>query len=290
MKKLAKLKKIKIQEYFEEIILAVCFVLVIVVAFEAGMLIYRNKLQPQTQTQTNDDMQRQLQSEIVRLQDLISQKEKELAGLEIENDDFAEKQQDLLDSIQSLRQELADVSGEDEKSYPFIVPSSGILGSIHGIYDGEIYGTHHLGVDIWTSTANGGQQPDHKGNEVVAACDGKVVTIRPENGAITIDCDEIPAEYDVPEHNVYTYYGHMAHAETKEEYRVVEKGQRVTKGQLIGYQGDLSSFFPQTRNVHLHFSVFTGKGETDPDGGAINPCLYIGGECQQEGSVFVQGK
>jgi hypothetical protein len=43
-------------------------------------------------------------------------------------------------------------------------------------------------------------------------------------------------------------------------------------------------FTPGMRNVHLHFSVFTGTRERD---GSQNPCKYIGGSCQEAGAFFV---
>ena len=76
----------------------------------------------------------------------------------------------------------------------------------------------------------------------------------------------------------------MANAITKEQYIYLKVGQNVRKGQFIGYQGDLSMFTPGMRNVHLHFSVFTGARERD---GSQNPCNYIGGVCNEAGVFFV---
>lgn len=171
--------------------------------------------------------------------------------------------------------------------YPFATPTTGTLGHSAGSFGGKLYDMIHRGVDIWTTTSNHGAIPSHKGNPVHAACSGKVTNIFAPNGAIVILCDPISDNFDVPKkQGVYTYYGHMGHAETKQLYIEVKRNQRVEKGQLLGYQGDLSSYFPQMRNVHLHFSVFTGISEIDKNGGALNPCLYIGGNCNVAGSKF----
>jgi murein DD-endopeptidase MepM/ murein hydrolase activator NlpD len=171
--------------------------------------------------------------------------------------------------------------------FPFIVPTTGVAGHQAGTFEGHLYEMTHRGIDIWTTTRNGGALPTHKGNPVYAACNGKVVSFVPENGGITILCDEIPATYKVPKHTgVYTHYSHLGNAITKQQHHGLKRGQRVAQGQFLGYQGDLSSYFPEMRNVHLHFSVFTGISEVDPNGGALNPCLYIGGNCQRQGESF----
>ena len=175
--------------------------------------------------------------------------------------------------------------------YPFVSPTSGYLGNPAGGFMGQLYDMTHYGVDIWTTLENGGKIENHRGNPVVSACSGVVGSMTPANGGVSIDCDPIPKSFNVPEYDVITHYAHLGHAVTKELYIEVKTGQRVTKGQLIGYQGDISSFFPEMRNVHLHFSVFTGYGESDPNGGAIDPCLYIGGNCTLAGGTkFEAGK
>ncbi len=190
----------------------------------------------------------------------------------------------------TLKQELdilqGRIAGMFSNAAPFKIPSDGTLATYAGTFGGNMRGFRHLGIDIWTTTANNGKISIHKGNPVYAACSGKVTGTDPSNGALTILCDPIQKSYEVPQHNVFTYYAHMGSADSKELYFTVNRNQRVSAGQLIGYQGDLSSYFPDMRNVHLHFSIFTGSSETDKKGGALNPCLYIGGDCSKVGREF----
>lgn len=192
----------------------------------------------------------------------------------------------LFEENNNLKGQVAGLMVENNKEFPFIVPSNGTIGSYAGSYGGNMHGYRHLGIDLWTTTENNGKTGTHTGNLVYAACNGVVDNMDRANGAITIKCDPIPDHFDVPEHQVYTYYAHMGHAENKSLYIKVHPSQRVEQGQLIGKQGDISKFFPNMRNVHLHFSVFGGLSETDKKKGAYNPCLYIGGDCMYRGSEF----
>lgn len=265
----------------------------LVVAFMGGMVIMQGRASEPSVAGVavqQSKLDRQRLEEISRLQKLLSETETKLAELELENQNYESEQEDLQGSINELRTELSELqtlARESEREYPFVVPSTGVVGSENGTFGGWMYTMRHLGIDIWTSAANGGRIASHKGNPVYSACDGKVVNIGTANGGVTIQCDEISSEFDVPEKNVFTHYAHLGHAETKELWINVERNKRVAQGELIGYQGDLSSFFPEMRNVHLHFSVFTGSSETDPSGGAIDPCLYIGGNCKTKGQNFI---
>ncbi len=204
-----------------------------------------------------------------------------------ETETLATEKENLTEEIQNLNGKIA---GLTDQKVPFVVPSNGLVATYAGTFGGNMNGMRHLGIDIWTTTKNSGILANHKGNAVYSACDGKVVGMDPNNAGLTIDCDEIDKSYALPAYKVYTHYSHLGHAETKELYNVVGVGTRVKAGQLIGYQGDLSSYFPEMRNVHLHFSVFTGISETDKKGGALNPCLYIGGDCSKVGQEFVVKK
>jgi murein DD-endopeptidase MepM/ murein hydrolase activator NlpD len=268
------------ENIFTKILASICLVLVVLLAFEIGVWSYKNY--------SGQEVVQSSEAELEQLNLLIAAKERELANLELQNENYKQKEQELLGTINELRARVAGLSTSEQEpvgiKYPFAVPSSGVVGSQNGTFGGDMYGMKHLGIDIWTTTANGGRIASHSGNEVKAACTGKVVNITPENGGLTILCDVIGQEFDVPKREkVYTHYAHLGHAETKELYISVSKNQRVNKGDLIGYQGDLSSFFPEMRNVHLHFSVFTGLSEAE---GALNPCLYIGGNCKVKGEIF----
>lgn len=192
----------------------------------------------------------------------------------------------------SFESEISKLEGkvaglEDKRQYPFNAPSKGIIGSHSGTFGGLMYGERHWAVDIWTSATDSGQIASHKGNPVYSACNGKVVRIFPDNAAVIIQCNDISSRYDVPKHTgVFTYYGHLGNRATKALFITVGNQQRVKKGQHIGYQGDLSSFYPNMSNVHVHFSIFTGNSESDNQGGSLNPCLYIGGDCSRAGGEF----
>lgn len=265
------------------LLLGVCFVLVIILTFQLGVYTYQR-----IERQEVNMAVAKREQELRQLQLQLKQLETELAQLELDNNNYANREAELLTNINNLRSRVAGISTQSNSTnrYPFAVPSTGVVGSINGTFGGQMYTMKHWGIDIWTSQARGGQIASHKGNPVYSACDGTVVSFDNDNGGMTISCNEISGNYNVPKKKVYTHYAHMGHADTKALYFTVKRNERVTKGQLIGYQGDLSSFFPEMRNVHLHFSVFTGNSETDANGGAINPCLYIGGNCQRKGEVF----
>lgn len=272
------------QQRVQALMLGICIIFIVLIAFQLGVYSYQR---------VDNNETRQLvaihQQQLAQLQLELQQKEAELGQLRIENTDYAAQEAQLLKDINSLRTRVAGLSTNTTNNtarYPFAVPTTGIVGSQNGTFGGQMYTMKHLGIDIWTTQANGGRIASHRGNAVFAACDGKVVNIKADNAGLTIACDEIVGNFNVPARQVYTHYSHLGHAETKELYILVQRNQRVKKGQKLGYQGDLSSYFPQMRNVHLHFSVFTGRSEVDPNGGAINPCLYIGGDCTGKGELF----
>ncbi len=283
-------------ELHQTVLLVLCVILAIITSFLAGMLLMqkRKDVVIAVNAQEIDNYSRTL----AEYTQNVSVLEEEIAELELgldfydsQTQDYSLEKQDLLIEINKLKSQVVTLNAEIERRnnlFPFQVPTKGIVGSVNGFFGGQMYHLDHLGIDIWTSNLNGGKLPDHKGNPVFAACNGVVVSYQEGNGGMTINCDLIPKDkgYKLPAYDVFTYYGHMGHAETKELYFQVKIGDRVKAGQLVGYQGDLSSFFPNMRNVHLHFSVFTGLGETDPNGGALNPCLYIGGECETLGYQF----
>lgn len=201
----------------------------------------------------------------------------------------------LSDELGTTQKKLDKVPSQLLQEYPFAIPSSGEIVTFAGMYGGNMYSYQHWGVDIWTTRENNGLIPGYRGNPVYSACDGKVTKMHPGNGAVTILCDNIPRDkgYSVPSYDeVFTYYGHMGHADTKEQFISVSQGQRVKKGQQIGSQGNLSDVFPNMRNVHLHFTIYSGKYNPPwtRSGGPYNPCIYIGGNCGQLGERFTANK
>jgi len=110
------------------------------------------------------------------------------------------------------------------------------------------WGTAHEGIDI----ANGGGTP------VYAAANGVVV----EAACSSFSCSH-PGSMSMSgygnkvdiEHagGVLTRYGHLSRY-------VVEAGQKVTAGQLIGYEGETGN----VTGPHLHFEVHVGDEAVDP--------------------------
>lgn len=169
---------------------------------------------------------------------------------------------------------------------PFIVPSDGIAGHRNFVYVPPMHG----GIDIWTNKQGTGVDgKSSKGYPVYAACGGKVTRVYKPNQEIEIVCDPIDPEYadTVPSLKVKTLYAHMGDAVNKEQYHQLKVGQRVEQGELIGYQGNVSSITPVNRVTHLHFGVYDlTKGGVPP---TLNPETYIGVPCTIEGQKFVAG-
>lgn len=249
-----------------------------IVIFELGMLILKDMKDKEIialKSSYNERIE-QMDDTLYELDYKVQSKEDMILNL-------METKEELSSEINELNEHIAGLSTYDQNEYPFAVPSTGILGSYASRYMDENNGYYHLGVDIWTSAQNGGAISTHRGNPVYSACTGKVVSFQSSNGGVTISCYIIPSNFRVPARKVYTYYGHMANAVTKEQYIYVKIGDEVQKGQFIGYQGDLSMFTPGMRNVHLHFSIFTGSSEQS---GHKDPCKYIGGSCSEVGRFF----
>lgn len=228
----------------------------------------------------------QKKTEIESLSFDVNQKEELIYDLNMEVGELIENTEVLNSRYTNLEGRVAGLFTQREQDFPLTVPSEGVVGSFAGTFGGNMYGMRHLGIDIWTTIENNGRIPGHKGNPVYAACEGVVNNMDRDNAAISIKCDPIPEHFHVPEHQVYTYYAHLGSAGNQALFIHVSPSRRVEKGQLIGYQGDLSKFFPEMRNVHLHFSVFAGLSEVDKKKGAYNPCLYIGGDCSRSGETF----
>jgi murein DD-endopeptidase MepM/ murein hydrolase activator NlpD len=103
-------------------------------------------------------------------------------------------------------------------------------------------GHFHTGIDLGVPT----------GTAVGAACPG--VVSRAVDGSsgfgvhVVISCDSPGADYS-------TLYGHLSS-------RLVEVGDRVVAGQVIGYSGSTGN----SSGPHLHFEVDTASGPVDPLG------------------------
>lgn len=171
---------------------------------------------------------------------------------------------------------------EMKKAKPLFVPTNGIAAHKDFLYHEE----SHPGIDIWTNTNGTGLNGTSKGYPVYSACSGKVVRVFTPNQEIEIQCDPLPPEYidAVPSLNIKILYSHLGDGTTKLAYHSLGMGQRVEAGELVGYQGNISSFVPQNRVVHLHFSVYDLNVRR-----SLDPAPYIGLDKVRLGQTFEAG-
>ena len=116
---------------------------------------------------------------------------------------------------------------------------------------GARWGTTHFGIDI----GGGGQS----GKPIVAAAEGTVISsyYSSSYGNVVFISHNIRG-------NVYTtVYAHM-------QSRGVSDGQRVAKGQFIGYMGSTG----YSTGIHLHFEIHEGLWNNSKSN-AVNPRKYI---------------
>ena len=110
------------------------------------------------------------------------------------------------------------------------------------------------------------------GNEIVAAADGEVVSTRNEGKQYGNGC------YVRIKHSngLYTLYYHL-----KSGSVTVKKGQKVTKGQVIGIIGKTG----KATGVHLHYQIDKGSSAS-----AIDPTKYVlnGKEIVEEAPTLVE--
>lgn len=172
---------------------------------------------------------------------------------------------------------------DDELLPPLLVPTKGIAGHKNFLYLPEI----HPGIDIWTNANGSGLDNQKQGNPVYAACRGQVIHYKPSNEEIEIKCDPIPDHYQdkVPSLNIKILYSHLGNGETGESFHSLKVGQKLEKGELLGYQGDKSSFAPENRIVHLHFGVYDLSSRQSPPP-PLDPMLYIGVNTHKVGQLF----
>jgi len=104
--------------------------------------------------------------------------------------------------------------------------------------EGPQWRTMHLGVDYWTAAYT----------EVLAAWDGEVHAIKNNDNP----CDYGPTiivKHEADDFEFYTLYGHLSMPSLTQ----VQVGQKVKKGELIGWIGDkdVNGVWPP----HLHFQI-----------------------------------
>lgn len=192
--------------------------------------------------------------------------------------------------VDTARENSADFSIKGQANYkddqlaaPLFVPTQGIAGHKNFLYLPEI----HPGIDIWTNANGTALEGEKHGYPVYAACSGHVVHYKPPNEEIEIKCDPIPEYYreKVPSLNIKILYSHLGDGETGESFHNLKVGQRVEKGQFVGYQGNKSSFAPENKVVHLHFGVYDLSARQNPPP-PLDPMLYIGVNTHKVGQLF----
>lgn len=149
---------------------------------------------------------------------------------------------DVLDrGLQSISAELAE-GLQLAAATPSISPVRGLLTSSYGYRSDPVTGQRalHRAIDISTSP----------GRPVKATADGVVLRAR-RNGRLGNSVDLSHG------HGMVTRYGHLA------SYKV-EPGQRVRRGEVIGFVGNTG----RTTGFHLHYEVRV-------EGQPVNPLAYI---------------
>ena len=125
----------------------------------------------------------------------------------------------------------------------------------------------HNGIDL----VGTGRTLDY----IVAHSDGQVVSVR-SNYKTTDKTGSSYGNYVKIKHNngMYTLYAHMKHGSV-----TVKLGDKVKKGQVIGYMGSTG----RSTGAHLHFEV---RNTSDK---FVNPTQYIDSDLPEEKPVYPKG-
>lgn len=190
-----------------------------------------------------------LKAEITQYKDTLSEKERtkqtvltniqnEINRIERENEQLLRESNEISLLIQQTKRKKGVISGTKK----FIKPINGWISSPFGYRKHPIFKRllFHTGIDIAAPY----------GTEIKAADSGVVIYAGRWGGygnATIIDHGD----------NISTVYAHQARI-------IVQKGDAVTKGDLIGYVG--STGF--STGPHLHFEVRV-------NGGVVNPLNYV---------------
>lgn len=113
--------------------------------------------------------------------------------------------------------------------------------------DGRSFGgsRHHEGTDVFARSG--------AGTEILSVCDGTVE----KKGWLQLGGWRMGIRGD---DGIYYYYAHMM------GYADLEEGDRVVRGQVLGYEGD-TGYGPEGTTgqfeAHLHFGMYQGKDKTE---------------------------
>jgi murein DD-endopeptidase MepM/ murein hydrolase activator NlpD len=157
----------------------------------------------------------------------------------------------LIQKAESIENNLSMLANTTESKVlgwattPSIMPTAGWLSSPYGMRNDPFTGNWqmHWGVDISTN----------EGNPIVATADGIVIKVQKDKylgNSVTISHGN----------GITTIYGHMMDRKT----RVVREGQKVKRGDVIGYVGHTG----KAVGPHVHYEIHV-------DGKPVNPYRYL---------------
>lgn len=143
-------------------------------------------------------------------------------------------------------------SGTQCNDSVFLMPTSGYIGYLWD--DSFKVGNRHQGIDIFAGTEVG-ETP------IFAASDGYLTRHEDWKSSVIIRIPEDPLH---PDHQIWTYYTHMADAAGTSlisvEFPAGSYEIPIAAGTIIGYQGNYSGNVGYPVGVHLHFSIVKDDG------------------------------
>jgi murein DD-endopeptidase MepM/ murein hydrolase activator NlpD len=167
-------------------------------------------------------------------------------------------------TLYALREDNVSVP-EAEVAAPAVTPAEGLLIPVAGVTAAQL-------VDTFTQARDGGARPHDaidimapRGTAVVAVADGVVAKLFGSRaGGTTL------YQYD-PGGRLTYYYAHL------DRYADgIAEGQRLRRGQVLGYVGSTGNADPAA--PHLHFAVLERvPGGNWSQGRALNPYPMLGG-------------
>jgi murein DD-endopeptidase MepM/ murein hydrolase activator NlpD len=157
----------------------------------------------------------------------------------------------LIQKAQSVENNLSMLANTAESMHlewattPSIMPTAGWLSSPYGMRNDPFTGNYqmHWGIDISTN----------EGNPIVATADGIVIKVQKDKylgNSVTISHGN----------GITTIYGHMMDM----KIRPVREGQKVKRGDVIGYVGHTG----KAVGPHAHYEIHV-------DGKPVNPYRYL---------------
>ena len=198
-------------------------------------------------------------SQLADLNDLYEQSETQIELLRQQQQSYEDNKDELDEEAEEIEEEIQRIIREaSREEYIGDLEPGTFLWPLPGYYQitsgyGSRWGTTHRGIDISGSGV--------RGAEITAANSGVVITV---NNSCTHDygknsscgCGGGFGNYCIIDHGggYATLYGHA-------EEIIVEEGQHVTTGDVIGYVGSTG----YSTGPHLHFEVRVDGERKDPE-------------------------